>query len=126
MSSPQVTLSIISRYPKAALTAVLWQPHIITAFAEGSFSQEWPSSEGGLWVSQDGICMQVATLEDPASARFGESLYHFVPRSLAGNWKDATRLELARLQSLEQSPASIHNRYVSHRPALHAIPVVVI
>lgn len=53
---------------------------------------------------------QVATIDDPASARLGETLYRFVPRSVAGNWKDATRLELARLQSLRQSPLSIHNR----------------
>ena len=56
------------------------------------------------------VFMQVATIDDPASARLGETLYRFVPRSVAGNWKDATRLELARLQSLRQSPLSIHNR----------------
>ena len=56
------------------------------------------------------VFTQVATIDDPASARLGETLYRFVPRSVAGNWKDATRLELARLQSLNQSPLSIHNR----------------
>ena len=52
----------------------------------------------------------MATLDDPASARLGESLYRFVPRSVAGNWKDATRMEIARLQTLGQAPLSLHNR----------------
>lgn len=54
--------------------------------------------------------LQVATLDDPASARLGESLYHFVPRSIAGNWKDATAIERARLHARHQSPLSVHNR----------------
>lgn len=54
--------------------------------------------------------MQVATVDDPASARLGESLYHFVPRSVAGNWKDATAIERARLHARHQSPISLHNR----------------
>ncbi|DBB09903.1 TPA: hypothetical protein ACH3X3_001510 [Trebouxia sp. C0006] len=53
---------------------------------------------------------QVATIDDPATARLGESLYRFVPRSVAGNWKDATRLELARLHTQNQTPLSAHNR----------------
>ena len=61
---------------------------------------------------------QVATIDDPASARLGESLYHFVPRSVAGNWKDATRLELARLHTQNQTPLSLHNRCGSHAACL--------
>ncbi|MCB1045048.1 MAG: alkane 1-monooxygenase [Acidobacteria bacterium] len=40
----------------------------------------------------------VATLEDPASARFGESLYRFLPRTLVGGWLSAWRLETKRLK----------------------------
>ncbi len=61
---------------------------------------------------------QVATVDDPASARLGESLYRFVPRSVAGNWKDATRLELTRLQTQNQTPLSLHNRCGSHEACL--------
>jgi hypothetical protein len=61
---------------------------------------------------------QVATIDDPASARLGESLYRFVPRSVAGNWKDATRLELARLQTQNQTPLSLHNRCGTHAACL--------
>lgn len=61
---------------------------------------------------------QVATIDDPATARLGESLYRFVPRSVAGNWKDATRLELARLHTQNQTPLSAHNRCGSHAACL--------
>lgn len=38
-----------------------------------------------------------ATAEDPASARRGESLWFFLPRTLAGSWRSAWRLEGERL-----------------------------
>lgn len=41
---------------------------------------------------------RAATREDPASARAGESLWRFLPRTLAGSWRDAWRLEAARLR----------------------------
>jgi alkane 1-monooxygenase len=42
---------------------------------------------------------RVATDEDPASARLGESIYHFVLRSISGSWISAWDLERKRLQS---------------------------
>ena len=38
-----------------------------------------------------------ATADDPASARRGESLWTFLPRTLAGSWRSAWRLERERL-----------------------------
>jgi len=42
--------------------------------------------------------VRVATPEDPASARFGESFYAFYPRTLIGGWMSAWRLEAERLK----------------------------
>ncbi len=39
----------------------------------------------------------VATDQDPASARFGENLYHFWVRSVTGSWCSAWRIERERL-----------------------------
>lgn len=39
----------------------------------------------------------VATPEDPASARYGESLYAYLPRTLTGSWIHAWHLEETRL-----------------------------
>ena len=41
----------------------------------------------------------MATLEDPASARLGESLYMFLPRSVVGNLRDGWLAETRRLRS---------------------------
>lgn len=43
---------------------------------------------------------RVATREDPASARYGESYWAFLPRTLAGSYAHAWRLEVARLAPL--------------------------
>src|SRR5215831_11914288 len=42
--------------------------------------------------------VRVATPEDPASARFGETFYAFYLRTLAGSWLSAWRLEAERLR----------------------------
>lgn len=41
----------------------------------------------------------VATEEDPASARYGEWLYTFIPRSMVGGWLGAWALERTRLSA---------------------------
>ncbi|GAA2570835.1 alkane 1-monooxygenase [Mycolicibacterium diernhoferi] len=41
--------------------------------------------------------LRVATAEDPASARLGESVYRFIPRSVLGGLRSAWQLETARL-----------------------------
>lgn len=55
---------------------------------------------------------QVATVEDPASARLGESLYSFIPRSVIGNLQDGVSAEVARMQTLNLPFWSLHNRCV--------------
>lgn len=42
--------------------------------------------------------VRAATWDDPASARFGESLWRFLPRTLAGNFVGAWKLEAARIE----------------------------
>lgn len=51
----------------------------------------------------------VATPEDPASARYGESLYAFLPRSLAGSWVHAWELEEQRLARSGTGAWSLRN-----------------
>lgn len=46
---------------------------------------------------------RAATFDDPASARRGESLWRFLPRTLWGSWASAWRLEGQRLQLRGQS-----------------------
>ena len=45
---------------------------------------------------------RAATLADPASARYGESLYRFLPRSVCGSWVSGWRLEAQRLAQFQQ------------------------
>ncbi|NRF69029.1 alkane 1-monooxygenase [Aquincola sp. S2] len=51
----------------------------------------------------------VATPEDHASARMGESIYRFALRELPGGIHRAWRLEAERLRTLGQSPWSLNN-----------------
>ena len=53
--------------------------------------------------------LRVATPEDPASARFGETVYHFIPRSVLGGLRSAWRLEGARLARAGKSRWSPSN-----------------
>jgi alkane 1-monooxygenase len=53
--------------------------------------------------------VRVATAEDPASARFGESLYAFIPRSVTGSVRSAWRLEANRLAGLGNGPWTLRN-----------------
>lgn len=45
---------------------------------------------------------RAATFDDPASARRGESLYRFLPRTLWGSWRSAWQLEGQRLSQLRR------------------------
>lgn len=53
--------------------------------------------------------LRVATVEDPASARLGESVYHFIPRSVLGGLRSAWQLEGARLAKAGTSRWSLRN-----------------
>ncbi len=69
---------------------------------------------------------RAATQSDPASARYGESLYHFLPRSLWGSFASGWRLEAQRLAQFQQrwwrSPlvwSSVVSLMLFVLPALH-------
>lgn len=53
--------------------------------------------------------VRVATPEDPASSRFGESFYQFWPRTVLGSLKSAWRLEKRRYARRHQHPFRIGN-----------------
>jgi alkane 1-monooxygenase len=53
--------------------------------------------------------VRVATPEDPASARFGESFYAFLPRTVSGSLSSAWHLERERLARCKHSALSVHN-----------------
>lgn len=65
--------------------------------------------------------LRVATPEDPATARRGESVYAFVPRSIRGTLASAWRLEAARLQRDGRSPWHWRNEWL----ALNALSVAI-
>ena len=53
--------------------------------------------------------VRVATPEDPASSRMGESFYRFWPRTVRGSLTSAWELEAERLRRLGSSPVSVRN-----------------
>lgn len=55
--------------------------------------------------------VKVATPEDSASAKLGESVYQFLPRTIIGSFKSAMQLELCRLRNKQFSPYSYHNQF---------------
>lgn len=63
----------------------------------------------------------VATPNDPASARRGESLYAFLPRTLWGTLKSAWQLEGKRIKSLGIAPWSLANRRFRYSLIMAAI-----
>ena len=54
----------------------------------------------------------VGTDEDPASAKYGESIYHFWWRSTTGAYRNAWTLEKERLNRQGKSAWSIHNEMI--------------
>jgi alkane 1-monooxygenase len=57
--------------------------------------------------------VRVATPEDPASARLGESFYAFLPRTVIGSLRSAWRLERTRLERMGRSPWTLRNDMLS-------------
>ena len=57
--------------------------------------------------------VRVATPEDPASARMGESFYAFWPRTVSGSLRSAWELERVRLQRMGRGPWTIRNDALS-------------
>jgi alkane 1-monooxygenase len=69
-----------------------------------------PSAYGHFVVEHNrGHHRRVATPEDPASARMGESFWRFLPRSVAGGLASAWRLERQRLAAGGVGAVSRHN-----------------
>jgi alkane 1-monooxygenase len=57
--------------------------------------------------------VRVATPEDPASSRLGESFWAFLPRTVSGSLRSAWGIEAARLDRLGKSHLSVHNDIVT-------------
>lgn len=53
--------------------------------------------------------VRVATPEDPASSRLGESFYEFLPRTVVGSLRSSWGLERKRLERIGKGPWTIHN-----------------
>lgn len=68
------------------------------------------SAYGHFFVEHNkGHHARVATPEDPASARMGESLWEFLPRSVIGGFRSAIQLEGERLARKGHRWFSVHN-----------------
>jgi len=63
----------------------------------------------------------VATPDDPASARFGESVLAFLPRTLSGSLESAWRIETARIRAKGRGPLLLGDRRVRYPLALAAV-----
>lgn len=55
---------------------------------------------------------RAATYDDPSSARFGETVYAFLPRTLIGTWRSAYDIERRRLGRQGRAGFSLGNRLV--------------
>jgi alkane 1-monooxygenase len=63
------------------------------------------SAYGHFYIEHNrGHHVRVATPEDPASARLGESFWEFLPRTVLGSLRSAWRLESARLARMGKRP----------------------
>ncbi|WP_067652631.1 alkane 1-monooxygenase [Nocardia harenae] len=72
------------------------------------------SGYGHFYIEHNrGHHVRVATPEDPASSRLGESFYRFWPRTVWGGLTSSWRLERARLERTGSGPWSIHNEVLS-------------
>jgi alkane 1-monooxygenase len=56
--------------------------------------------------------VRVATREDPATARYGESFWRFLPRTVVGSYVSAWRIEIERLARLQMQPVHWRNQMI--------------
>jgi alkane 1-monooxygenase len=69
-----------------------------------------PTAYGHFYVEHNrGHHVRVATPEDPASARLGESFWAFWPRTVLGSLRSAWRLESGRFRIRSRSPWTWRN-----------------
>src|SRR3954469_17753152 len=73
-----------------------------------------PTFYGHFFIEHNrGHHVRVATPEDPASSRMGESFYRFWPRTVSGSLKSSWELEAERLQRQGRGPWTISNAPVT-------------
>ncbi len=122
----QISLIVLGAYAAAQSE---WLIVLGIAFAVGyvtgaqgiTFAHELGHSKSkidrlGGWLLMTSVCYghfmvehyrghhpRAATFDDPASARYGESLYTFLPRTLWGSLASGWRLEGLRLQQMKSS-----------------------
>ena len=73
-----------------------------------------PTGYGHFFIEHNrGHHVRVATPEDPASSRLGESFYRFWPRTVKGSFTSAWELEAEKVRRAGHSPWSLHNDIVN-------------
>ena len=108
-------LSIVEDIGLATTVAMVSGVAINTAHELGhkrANSERWlsrvalaQSGYGHFFIEHNrGHHVRVATPEDPASSRLGESFYSFLPRTVLGSLRSAWELERVRLARMERSP----------------------
>jgi alkane 1-monooxygenase len=114
------TLSVLDSIGLALTVAMVSGIAINTAHELGhkrASSERWlsrvalaQSGYGHFFIEHNrGHHVRVATPEDPASSRLGESFYAFLPRTVAGSLRSAWELERTRLRRLGSSTVSYRN-----------------
>jgi alkane 1-monooxygenase len=69
-----------------------------------------PSGYGHFFIEHNrGHHVRVATPEDPASSRLGESFWAFWPRTVSGSLRNSWRLERTRLRRMDKHVLSLRN-----------------
>ncbi|GAA2624510.1 alkane 1-monooxygenase [Paractinoplanes durhamensis] len=69
-----------------------------------------PTGYGHFYVEHNrGHHTRVATPEDPASSRLGESFWRFWPRTVAGSLRSAWHLEMSRFRLRHRNPWTLRN-----------------
>lgn len=72
-----------------------------------------PTFYGHFYVEHNrGHHRDVATPDDPASSRMGESIYRFLLREMSGAWRRAWQLEVLRMAREKRATLSLHNHIV--------------
>lgn len=72
-----------------------------------------PAAYGHFYIEHNrGHHKHVATPEDPASSKMGESIYRFVLREIPGAMARAYRVERKRLRKAGKSPWSLENEFL--------------
>jgi alkane 1-monooxygenase len=72
------------------------------------------SAYGHFFIEHNrGHHVRVATPDDPASSRMGESFYAFLPRTVLGSLRSGWALETERLQQLGSGPWTIRNNVLN-------------